>query len=65
MFLIAFIAVLAFLDIKNLKTKDRKKTIFVYIGLMLVALVLGTLYFANEYGQSLTGMVMQMLNIKE
>lgn len=58
------VIILSVLDIIELKSKGKPKEIFVYIGLMLLAVAFGVWHFTSTYQDSIAEHIFEILNVK-
>ncbi|WHH57958.1 hypothetical protein [Petroclostridium sp. X23] len=59
-YLMSIIILLSILDIKDMKSKNQKKDIFVYILFMLMVAVLGLFYLSNPERDSFSEILLSL-----
>lgn len=61
--LFILIIVLGIFDIYKMYSKNQKKEIIVYIGMVIITLVFGYIYTSNSYKTSFSQIVMSFLGM--
>lgn len=60
-YLVLIIVIVSIWDIKDLKTKNQKKDIFVYITFMLLVGALGIFYYINPERDSFSEIMLSLI----